>query len=230
MICWNARRKLPSYLDGVLPSADQSGLRAHLESCAACCVELERYRKLSTVMSHVSRTAPPNDLAVRIRVAVSQARSAESWTRRLWSRAVLTFQNILEPLALPVTGGALTSSLVFALMLQSLLTGVPLGAVPNDLPTNLIQPARLENLAPFPVLDADDGDTRLARHLVVEVTLDSHGDVVNYQILAGPDDPHLRRNLDQVLMFSRFRPQMSFGRPIPGGRVILNFSEIRVRG
>jgi hypothetical protein len=230
MICWNVRHKLPGYLDGALGSPEEARLSAHLDSCADCRGELSRYRKLRLAMSRVGRQAPPADLPLRIRVAVSQARNAESVWRRIWGRASLVFENILEPLALPATGGALTSVLVFLLFLQGLLTGVPLGAVPNDLPTNLLQPARLESLAPFPVLEPEDDAGHGARHLVVEVVVDARGAVVDYQILAGPDTAHLRRHLDQLLLFSRFRPQMSFGRPIPGGRVILNFSEIRVRG
>ena len=209
---------------------EQARLREHVAACVECRAEMERYQRLSAMMSRVNRVSPPTDLALRIRVAVSEARNRESWPQRMWGRAVLVFQNILEPLAVPATGGALTSFLIFALFLQSLLTGVPLGAVPNDLPTNLLQPARLEVLAPFPVLDTEEAIPSFSRHLVVEVTVNARGEVVDYEILAGPDAPRLRRSLDQVLLFSRFRPQMSFGRPIPGGRVILNFSEIRVRG
>ncbi|MGH9580814.1 MAG: zf-HC2 domain-containing protein [Terriglobales bacterium] len=229
MICWKMRRKLPGYLDGALLSADQTQLRNHLGTCAGCRTKLESYREMGAVMSRVDRAEPPADLAVRIRVRVSEARNAESWLQRVWSRAVLVFQNILEPLAVPAGGGALTATLAFLLILQNLLAGVPLGAVPNDLPTNLLQPARLESLAQFPLLDGEESPLA-ARHLVVEVTLNARGQMVDYQILAGPDGAHLRRHLDQVLMFSRFRPQMSFGRPIPGGRVILNFSEVRVQG
>lgn len=230
MKCWNVQSKLPGYFDGVLPATEQARVHDHVELCAECRAELERYRKLAALMSRVNRVPPPMDMALRIRVAVSEARNKESWAQRTWGRSVLVFKNILEPLAVPATGGALTSFLVFALFLQSLLTGVPLGAVPNDLPTNLLQPARLETLAPFPVLDTEEVIPSFSRHLVVEVTVNALGEVVDYQILAGPDGSRLRRSLDQVLLFSRFRPQMSFGRPIPGGRVILNFSEIRVKG
>jgi hypothetical protein len=31
-------------------------------------------------------------------------------------------------------------------------------------------------------------------------------------------------------LFSRFRPLVSFGLPMNGGRVLLNFSEVRVHG
>ena len=72
--------------------------------------------------------------------------------RRMWSRAAGTFENILKPLAVPATGGILTALVAFVLIVQNILVGVPMGGiVPNDLPLNLVQPARLESLAPFPV-------------------------------------------------------------------------------
>jgi len=143
----------------------------------------------------------------------------------------MIFEDILEPLAVPATGGVVTAILAFVFVVQSLLVGMPVGAVPNDLPTNLMQPARLESLAPFPapgiMVASDRGDSGV---LLVEATLNAQGGVVNYNILAGPDNSAVRRQLDQVLLFSRFRPQMSFGRPTSGGRVMLSFSEVRVKG
>jgi len=240
MTCGKIRGKLPGYLDGALPAdprgEDHALVRRHLESCADCRQELERYRKLFMLMSRVERVAAPPDLAVRIRAAVSQARASRGWAGRLdrWkSRANLILENILEPLALPATGGVAAALLVFAVAYHILAVGVPLGAVPNDLPINLLQPARLESLAPFPVPGRlGNGDSGLAgpHALLVEAIVNAQGEVVNYQILAGPDDLAVRRQLDQVLLFSRFRPQMSFGRPTPGGRVVLSFSEIRVKG
>jgi len=60
--------------------------------------------------------------------------------------------------------------------------------------------------------------------------VDAHGQMAGYQILSGPNSPDLRHQLDQMLLFSRFRPMMSFGRPTSGGHVILSFSAVRVRG
>jgi hypothetical protein len=40
----------------------------------------------------------------------------------------------------------------------------------------------------------------------------------------------LRHQLDEILLFSRFRPMLSFGRPTSGGHVILNFNAVHVRG
>ncbi len=233
MTCWTIRRRLPGYLDGALRSEDHAPVREHLESCKGCQQELDRYRRISKLMAGVESAAPPADLALRIRVAVSQTRSSGRWPgrlKKLTNRVHLVLENVLEPLALPATGGVVAALLVFAVAYQVLAVGVPLGAVPNDLPTNLLQPARLENLAPFPVPVLEETGQTGPHALLVEATVNAQGELVNYQILAGPDDREVRRQLDQVLMFSRFRPQMSFGRPTPGGRVVLSFSEIRVKG
>jgi hypothetical protein len=142
------------------------------------------------------------------------------------------FENILQPLAVPATGGILTALAVFVLVVQNLLVGVPLGGVvPNDLPLDLVQPAQLESLAPFPIpgVVATEGHPDSGA-LLLEATLNSSGEVVFYRILSGPDDTAVQRQIDQVLLFSRFRPLLSFGRPMNGGRVLLGFSEVRVRG
>ena len=230
MTCWRIQKKLPGYLDGAMFTADHQVVREHLEFCDDCRTELERYRKLALLTARVERVLPPPDLAVKIRVAVSRQRNARSWAERMLSRADLTLKNFLQPLALPATGGLVVAMLMFVFGYQVIGGGVPLGAVPNDLPTNLLQPARLETLAPFPVPTLDGDGSGDARTLVIEALINARGELVDYEILVGPDSLTVRRQLDQALMFSKFRPQMSFGRPTPGGRVLLNFSVVLVRG
>ena len=235
MDCVKVKRLLPGYLDGAIP-ADTStethlAIGEHLDFCNECREELELYVNLSSMMSHVERPAPPADLALQIRVAASQRLAPSDWlhyVRLIQGRAHLVLKNILEPLALPATGGLAVALVVFSLVYQVLGVGMPLGAFSNDSPTNLLQPARLEALAPFPVtfLEQGHGATHV---LVVNATVNSLGQAVGYEILSGPDDTAIRRQLDQVLLFSRFRPQMSFGRPT-GGHVVLSFSGICVEG
>lgn len=233
--CSKVRRHLPGYLDDALASGEHAAVRAHLDSCAECRVELQRYQKLSALMSRAEKAAPPADLAVRIRVQIAQARRAEPWTARAWSRIAITFENFLAPLAVPATGGLLSALVVFGVVFYSLLLGVPLGAVPNDVPINRIQPARLEAMAPFsgPGVSADSADEsfQTGEHAaLVEVVVDANGRAVDYQIIAGPDNRTVRRQLNQVVFFSRYRPQISFGRAESGGRVVLSFNEVRVKG
>jgi putative zinc finger protein len=232
MNCRQSERRLPGYLDGAISSRDHARLREHLFVCDGCRVQLESYRRLSSHLAQVEAVAPPADLAGQIRAQAAQVQPAWASVRRMWSRALLVFENILEPLAVPATGGILTALVVFVLLVQNIIVGMPLGGiVPNDLPINTIQPARLESLAPFPVSGAFTREGRPdSGVLLVEATLNSQGQVVSFKVLSGASTPDVERQLDQVLLFSRFRPQFSFGRPTDGGRVMLSFSEVRVRG
>src|SRR5205807_4760184 len=78
--------------------------------------------------------------------------------------------------------------------------------------------------------EQQDRELSLPHGLLIDVTVDSHGQMTDYQILSGPTSVELRRQLDQILLFSRFSPMMSFGRPTAGGHVVLSFSAVRVRG
>lgn len=232
MNCREAERRLPGYLDGAISSRDHARLRQHLADCDACRGQLEDYHHLASRLAQVEVVAPPFELAVNIRVQIAKEQPPWVRARRMWFRALHVFEDILEPLAVPATGGILTALVVFALLVQNILVGVPLGGVvANDLPLNIVQPARLESLAPFPVSDVAAADGHPSSGLLlVEATLNAQGQVVSFKVLSGNSDPAVNRQLDQVLMFSRFRPRFSFGRPTDGGRVMLSFSEVRVRG
>ena len=237
MECERVKDLLPGYLDGALPSRSWSEthltIGRHLEVCRDCRQELQAYQALSSVMSRVRRAPPPADLALRIRVAAAQRLADRPWlhhVRRTHTRAELVLKNILEPLALPATGGFTVALIVFVMVCQLLGLGMPLRAMTDDSPTNLLQPARLEALAPFPVTGLEESGHSGPHALLVETTINAEGEAVYYQILEGPDTPVIRRQLDQVLLFSRFRPQLSFGKFTSGGRVVLSFSDISVRG
>ena len=237
MECDKVKSLLPGYLDGALRTDTGSethlSIGRHLERCEDCREDLQSYLALSSLMSRVERPSPPADLALRIRVAAAQRLSDNPWlhyARRARTRGQLILENILEPMALPATGGFTVALIVFVLVCQLLGMGAPLRAGANDSPTNLLQPARLEALAPFPVTGMEEAGHSGPHALLVETTVNAQGQAVTYEILAGPDNPTIRRQLDLVLMFSRFRPQMSFGRYTSGGRVMLSFSDISVKG
>jgi hypothetical protein len=231
MRCREVGRQLAGYLDGAIPAESYAGVRAHLEDCGACRNDLYRYERLARVLADVRPVEPPIHLAKRIREEASRMQVRLEISHPLWGRARVFFENILEPLAVPATGGLLTAAFFFVFLAQSLFLGLPIGAVTNDLPTNLIEPARVESLAAFPVptIVAND-DYSHAGVLLLEATLNADGQVAGYTILSGPSGPEVRRQIDQILIFSRFRPELFFGRPLAGGRVMLSFSEVRIRG
>jgi len=232
MTCREVQPRLAGYLDGANRPHEHLRLRDHLRSCERCRRHLEQYRLLGSYLANLEVVAPPPGLALQIRVRASKERSRWARATALWSRASLISQNILKPLAVPATGGVLTAIAVFVLVVQGLLVGMPLRHVAaDDLPLNLVQPAELESLAPFPVPDisAADGGANSGA-LLIEATLNAQGEVLFYKILSGPSDVAVQHQIDQVLLFSRFRPQLGFGRPMGGGRVLLSFSEVHVRG
>ena len=240
MKCNTVRTKLAGYLDdaitGTAQVQERIRIREHLEVCGFCREELERFRKLAVLLSSVPRNLPPADLAVKIRVAAAQSiptQDLRSGLRRLRDRAEILLDNVFRPLTLPATGGVVSAILVFLVVLQLIAPGITVQAVPNDVPLNILQPAELITLSDYPsswAPEQHDVELSLPHGLLVDVTVDQHGQMVGYQILSGPTSLDLRRQLDQMLMFSRFRPMMSFGRPTAGGHVILGFSAVRVRG
>lgn len=237
MDCNKVRKLLPGYLDGAALTGTWSdkhvSIGRHLEICEGCREELLAYRAMSSIMSRVQRAVPPKDLALKIRVAAAQRLSDRTWMHyalRARTRAEMVLKNILEPLAIPATGGFTVAFVVFVMVCQLLGLGEPLRAGSNDSPTNLIQPARLEALAPFPITGLEESGHAGPHALLVEATVNSQGEAVSYRIISGPDNDTVRRQLDLVLLFSRFRPQMSFGRFTSGGHVVLSFSDISIRG
>lgn len=239
MTCAEVRRYVPGYLDDALPKRFNRDARArmdvHLQGCEQCRHELDRYVQLSSMMAGATNSAaPPEGLALGIRVALANARAERSSGGRIvrWkNRVQLILENILEPLAVPATGGLLAALIVFVIVYHQFAgIGMPLGVAVADLPNNLLQPARLETLAGFRMSRIVENDSAEQHPLLVEATVSAAGEAVSYRVISGQVDEAMRRELDQILLFSRFRPQLSFGRPLSGGRVILSFNTISVRG
>ena len=238
MTCDRVQRRLPGYLDDSSVSAARASERAavhqHLENCQACREQLQRYRKLAVMMSRVPRAVPPADLAVKIKVAAAQAQATQDWRgrwQRIKDRAEILLDNVFGPLTVPATGGFFSAIVIFVFVLHIILPGITVQADPNDIPTGLLQPAELISLSDMPATPLmQHPDVQLSHDLLVDVVVDAQGQMSTYDIIDGPDTPAVRHQLDQVLLFSRFRPMLSFGRPIPGGHVVLSFSDIHVRG
>jgi hypothetical protein len=240
MKCATVRSNLAGYLDDGLVSAasdfERVQMRKHLDACAICREELQRYRKLSLLLSRAPRVVPPADLAIRIKVAAAQKQATQGWKLRWASmrdRAEILLDNVFRPVMAPATGGFFSAILVFVLVLHMMVPGISVQAVPNDVPLNLMQPAELITLSDNPgnwAPEQHETELSLPHGLLLDVTVDQHGQMLDYQILSGPNSQDMRHQLNQMLLFSRFRPMMSFGRPATGGHVILSFSAVHVRG
>lgn len=240
MKCDTVRKRLAGYLDGALSGPAVTGEHArigeHLNGCDMCREELQRFRKMAVLLSRVPKAVPPADLAIRIKVAAAQVQQAQSWANRFHQfkdRVEIVLDHVFRPLTVPATGGIFSAVVVFALVLQLMVPGITVQAVPNDVPLNILRPAELVSLSQYPdSFSSEQHETELSlpQGLQVYVTVDERGQMMDYEILSGPASLGLRHQLDQILLFSRFSPMKSFGRAISGGHVILNFNAVRVRG
>src|SRR5580704_1502993 len=237
MKCDKVQSRLAWYLDDALTSAprleERSAIRQHLDACMECREELQRYRKLSVLLSRMPRAVPPADLSVKIRVAAAQAQGRPSHWQRVKDRSEILLDNVFRPLTVPATGGLFSAFIIFVFVLHMIVPGITVQADPNDIPTGLLQPAELISLSGYPdavVAKMQHPDLELQNDLLVDVIVDANGQMTTYNIIAGLDSPEVHHQLDQMLIFSRFRPMLSFGRPTAGGHVVLSFSAIHVRG
>lgn len=240
MMCQKIHSRLAGYLDDAVASAsraeDRNAIRLHLENCSSCREELQRYRKLAVLLSRMPRAVPPADLAVRIKIAAAKAQERRDWRQRwqrIKDRAEILLDNTFRPITVPATGGLFSAFIIFVFVLHMILPGITVQADPNDIPIGLLRPAELISLPDYPetmLAEIQHPDLDLRDELLVDVTVDAQGQMMNYDIITGPDTPDLRHQLDQMLIFSRFRPMLSFGRPTAGGHVVLSFSAVHVRG
>lgn len=240
MKCATVRKNLAGYLDDAIADTThvrgRAQIREHLAYCESCRTELERFRRLDVLLSRVPKSVPPADLAVRIKVAAAQAQPSEDWQsrfRHLKDRGEILLDNVFRPLTVPATGGFVSAILIFVFAFHMIVPGITVRAVENDVPIKFIRPAELISLSDYPqswAPEQHDLELSLPHGLLVDVTVDAQGNMTEYQIISGPNSSELRRQLDQMLLFSRFSPMLSFGRPTSGGHVVLSFSAVHVRG
>jgi hypothetical protein len=189
----------------------------HMEQCTDCRAEyasLERARSLLATLGH--KQAPP-DLADKIRISLSSARS-RSWRELLRARMV-RLQNAVDAFVIPATAGTAAAVFAFAALI-GFFVQAPVD-VNADVPTIFYTPPRLESAA--------YGDLDLDSSLLIETDVDASGRVQNYRIVSGRDDAQVREQLNRALLFTIFAPAQSFGRPVPG-KAVISFAHIHVRG
>ncbi|HML18806.1 MAG TPA: hypothetical protein VK419_17365 [Bryobacteraceae bacterium] len=178
---------------------------------------------LSRALRTLPMREPPLGLTSSLRVIASREQRRRLYGSRMADRFQLFFDNLMRPLALPLAGGVFSTIVLFSMWLVPLY---PLrGTDAFDVPSMLTTQAAVKVTAPVPFDDADD--------VIVDVTIDGDGRMVDYKIVSGnyPDDQALRRSIAGVLLLTRFTPATSFGQPVEGTlRLSLSSSHIDVKG
>jgi Putative zinc-finger len=222
--CSLAKSLLSPYLDGAITGTEMQALSQHLKECAPC---TQRYLSLSQtqqLLAQAGRRKAPPDLALKLRVAVSReiARSR----RPIFEGLQIRLENVLRAFMVPVTAGLATAVLIFGVLIGTLVQ--PLQADNSDVPLMMVTAPQLQQAALTP-MDSIHDDS-----LVIEAYVGSDGRVQDYRIISDPSDskqvmPQVKNMMLDMMVFARFRPATSMGKPTPG-RAVLAFSRISVRG
>ena len=221
MKCSDAMLLMSSYLDAAVTRSELTAMQEHIDSCAVCSADFLALQRTQTMVGALGRKPAPPDLALRIRVAVSQQLANAQRSR--WEMTRVRWENVFNAVMVPATGGLVTTIIIFGLLISFLMPGQFVG--PNDVPTTLYTPPQLQS-SPFQLaMGAGHSEP-----LIVEAYVGADGRVQDYRILSGGGNGgEVLSQLKNMLIFATFRPATSFGRPT-AGRAILAFSKIQVRG
>ncbi len=219
MRCTEAKPLFSLYLDGAVSGAEMHEVSGHLRECAECQSDYALLENTRSLVSSLGRRQPPSDLALKIRVAISSARSRSG--RGILQGYVVRLENAFNGFMFPATAGLL-SAIIFFGALIGLLVPARVSAY-DDVPSTFYTPPRLQ-LSEYP-----ESQLNLDSPVVIETYVDASGRVENYRIISGRDDEEVRAQLNRALLFTIFAPAQSFGRPV-AGKAIMSFSHINVKG
>ena len=221
MKCSDTRLLLSSYLDGATSRDERVAVEQHLRGCVQCNEYAAQLRRTHALVAAVGRKPAPPDLALRLRVALSQEIAARKRSR--WTGVLVRWENVFNAFMVPAAAGVVTAVIVFGLLIGYL---VPSAMRPsNDVPTMLYTPPEV-TFSPFGLnMGSLDGDS-----LVVEAYVDANGRVTDYKVLSGSDKAKdLTPELKNMLIFTTFKPATAFGQPT-SGTAVLSFSNVQVKG
>jgi anti-sigma factor RsiW len=199
-------------------------IAAHLEVCSGCSAEFAQWRNAQSLVSSIGPAKAPENLGLRLRVALSQQMA--NTTEEKFARERVRWQNTMLPLMWRVTAGF--ASTVAMLGAVALLIGMfsPEPLLARDEPLGKASDPRfLYTSKAAPAGGVADG----SNPVVVQAFVNGEGQVYDYKIVSGDTDDKTRSQLKNKLLFSVFAPARVFGRPVPG-TVLLSFSGVSVRG
>jgi anti-sigma factor RsiW len=223
--CNAVRSRFTEYLDGRLNGREMQRIAAHLESCRECAREFESLKMTQRSLAELGAIPAPEDLLLRIRVAMSQERARSRET--LWDKWALTWENTVGPFIWQAAAGFCSAVLLLGTVtvLVGMLAPQTVQAS-KDEPLGAATPARLMYLS----TGVGEGDIgAVAGPVVVEAYINGSGQMYDYRIVSGPTDATTRSQVENLLLLSRFEPARFFGQPVRGLAVV-SFSGISVHG
>ncbi len=221
--CVEIRDRFSEYLDGAVSGRVMQTVAAHLETCQECSREFADWRAMQHFLATAAPAKAPEDLGLKLRVAISHERRRNQ-TRR--DNLVARWENLLRPAIVQIASG-LAGALILVGGMAALVgtLAVPQSVLANDVPLGAVtMPHYLYTAAQTqPVIPHGEAT------IVVEADINAEGQVYDWHMLSGPDDPDTRSAIDNQLILQVYAPARMFGQPVRG-RALVTFSGVLVRG
>jgi Putative zinc-finger len=216
--CAHYREQFSAYLDGAVTGAAMHEIAAHLGVCSGCSADFADWRNAHSLVSSIGPAKAPANLALRLRVALSQ--QAANTAQERFSRGHLRWKNTFSPLLWQVTAGfASTVALLGAVALLIGMFASPEPALARDEPLGMATNPRL----------LEPAGVHFDNPVVVKAFVNGEGRVYDYTIVSGDADLKTRSQVEDMLLYSVFAPAQVFGQPV-SGTVFLSFSGVSVHG
>ncbi len=222
MKCAVAKKLMSCYVDGCVSRNQLAQMNEHVQTCPQCAAGFASMQRTQSLVASLGRKAAPPELALKLRVALSQEMA--NTRRSRWEMLRVRWDNAFNAIMVPATAGLVTTIIMFGVLISFLYYPAQVRAA-NDVPTVLYTPAQLRS-TPFEMTVGVSS----AESLVVEAYVGPDGRVQDYRILSAPEDAEaILPQLKNMLIFTTFQPATAFGQPT-SGRVILTFSKVQVKG
>jgi hypothetical protein len=231
MKCRGVVEQLAVLVDAEAAEAPSQALREHLGQCPKCSATYFQMHEVRSVLSSMPVHRPPAQLAAKLRAIATEQRITRGrnfgWQTaiRQWADNLRVHgSNMMRPFALPVAGGLVSA--VFLFMMLAPMYGLHGTQTESDVPTILTTKAALmSSTLSFGLIQSD---------IVVEVIVDGQGRMVDYSVPLGQGwelDPVFRKDIENTLLCTQFKPATMFGLPRSSKlRITLRGNQVEVRG
>jgi hypothetical protein len=237
MSCENVQERISQLLDCNLPVAEREHVLAHLNSCGKCGERFESMQSMRASLRDMARPRVPAALATQLRVVASHERARRIARRNLAARAAhwltvvrLSFDNLMRPFAVPVTGGVMSALVMFSLLVPSLSFPhshsyePPLAVAETDVqwgdPDGKIIGANADHARLLPGNAVIYGN-----EVSLTLLIDERGRVQDYYLSAG----ELTDEMKSLILLSQFTPATVSGQPTWGLKQIVFSGGHRLR-
>jgi len=227
MNCDKVRKTLSIVLGRGLGAFD--GISEHLAHCRECSDYAQELSVVRGELRNLPMRLPPARLVTQLQVLASREhlRRISRGTLRamvhFWAAELrFFFDNLMRPFALPFAGGLLSALFLFTMLAPGLPTR---RHISNDVLLSGIfgqSQATFDALPPWG-LGEDD--------VVVLVTLDKDGSVMDYSTIPSNLNAKMRNDIANMILFTKFQPATEFGMPV-ASTLLVSFrrDSINVKG